>query len=74
VLIWIDEAFCRPRSIVVRLGRVASGIGAARMFGNTGAPACVGDRPTAYWRSPVTSVVLPADIKALARARSGTRS
>ena len=45
-----------------------------RMLGNTGAPACVGERLTAYWRSAVTSVVLPADISALASARNGTRS
>ena len=48
--------------------------GGGRMFGNTGAPACVGDRLTTYWRSASTSVVLPADSSALASARSGTRS
>ena len=57
-------------------GSAASPAGSrrGRMFGNTGAPACVGDRLTTYWRSAVTSVVLPADISALASARSGTRS
>ena len=45
------------------------------MFGNTGAPACVGRMPdTCGWRSWVTSVVLPAESSALATARSGTRS
>src|SRR5690349_25065727 len=44
------------------------------MLRKTGAPTCVGDRLTAYCLSTVGSVVLPADINALASARSGTRS
>ena len=45
-----------------------------RMFGNVGAPACVGDRLTLIWRRFARSVVFPADSSAFATARSGTRS
>src|SRR6476469_5624872 len=69
-----EYAFCRSRSIVVRLTSVTLGTGAGRMFGNAGAPACAGESETAVcWRF-VRSVVLPADSSALATARSGTRS
>ncbi len=37
-------AFWRSRSIVVRLTNVTDGTAAGRMFGKTGAPACVGER------------------------------
>ena len=46
----------------------------ARMFGNTGAPVCVGERLTLIWLSGLVVVVLPAESSALASARSGTRS
>ncbi len=61
-------------SIVVRLTSVTVGTTALRMFGKTGAPACVGDRLTPIWRRAEMSVVFPAESSALARARSGTRS
>jgi hypothetical protein len=38
-------------SIVVRLNSVTDGTAALRMFGKTGAAACVGDRLTLVWRS-----------------------
>ena len=62
------------RSIVVRFTSVTDGTTPLRMFGNAGAPACVGDRLTPIWRRLARSVVLPADSSALASARSGTRS
>ena len=62
------------RSIVVKLTSVTDGTARARMFGNTGAPACVGDRLTLICRRFARSVVLPADSSAFASARSGTRS
>src|SRR4029453_5250529 len=67
-------AFCMSRSIVVRFGRVTDGTGALKMFGNTGAPACAGERLMLIWRKLATSVVFPAERTALATARSGTRS
>ena len=45
-----------------------------RMFGNTGAPVCVGERLTLTWLVLVDVVVLPPESSALASARSGTRS
>ena len=48
-------------SIVVKFTSVTSGTGAGRTFGKTGAPACVGDRLTLICRSPLRSVVFPAD-------------
>src|SRR5579862_941279 len=61
-------------SIVVRLAGVVDATALARMFGNVGAPACVGDRLTLVCRRFARSVVSPAERSAFATARSGTRS
>ena len=60
--------------IVVRFVSVTDGIAALRMFGNAGAPACVGERLMLFCCRLARSLVLPADSSALASARSGTRS
>src|SRR5260221_2744589 len=69
-----EYAFCIAGFIVVRLGSVTDGTTAARMFGKTGAPACVGDRLMLFWRRLAISLVLLAERNALASARNGTRS
>ena len=45
-----------------------------RIFGNTGAPVCVGERLRLTWLLGPVVVVLPPESSALASARSGTRS
>src|SRR6188768_853965 len=60
--------------IVVKFTSVTVGTMSERICGNTGAPACDGDRLTLVCRKRLRSVVLPADSNALATARRGTRS
>src|SRR5207253_2625840 len=62
------------RSIVVKFTSAPVGGAAVRMFGNTGAPVCVGDRLTFTCCRLLGSVVFPAESNAFASARRGTRS